>query len=340
MIEKNTNVTLEEIAQIVGVSRSTVSRALNDSPLISRNTKRRVKQVADSLGYVPNVLARGLKNEHTELIAVILSSVVNPFVTDIVQGIEDMLERNSYKPIYFDSNGTVEKEIKHIYSARQLKVDGMIIITTQSESSSLSRLLRGGYPVVFLDNIIETDFADYVTVDNYLGAKLAVEYLLSIGHTDIQFIGGPTGVYVNERRKEGYVDALKNVGLEPRLEWTCKGGFLMEHGYDVACKLIQAGDIASALFCVSDSIAIGVMRAFTEKGIRVPQDVSIVGYDDLPIARYLPISLTSVEQPKLEMGRVAAERLINRINGSLCEDYQKIVLEPQLIIRETTLVRH
>lgn len=328
------SVTLETIARELNLSRTTVSRALNNSNLVSEKTKKKVMETAQRLSYRPNSLARGLATRHSNLIGVVSSELGNAFYAKIVHGIESVLSTTEYDPIFFDSGGNPKREERHIDHLLSLRVDGIIITTTWPSVDVFSEVLKAGVPMVFVDNIIKNVPSHSVTIDNYLGARRITEYLIEINHKHICFFAGTDKVYVYNKRLEGYMDAMNEAGLSVHI---CQSGITMEDGYQTAKELLKSGRLPTAIVCLSDNTALGALHAIKEHGLSVPRDISLTGFNNLDFTKYIDPPLTTVVQPALQMGKTAAEIIVSclRNNGDMSKR-QNVVFTPEIIIRQST----
>lgn len=326
--------TLETIARELKLSRTTVSRALNDSDLVNKETKQRVLELAHKLHYRPNALARGLAKRRSSLIAVVSSALGNAFYTKIMHGIESVLSKTDYEPIFFDSRGNPKNEERHLDTIIRLRVDGVIITTTWPAVDAFSEVLRAKIPMVFVDNIIETVPSHSVTVDNYMGVKEVVEYLIENNHRRICYITGHEMVYVFRKRLEGYMAAMHEAQLSPLIY---NSGISMEEGYQTAQKILKSESRPTAIVCVSDNTALGTLHAIREQQMSVPEDISLVGFNNLDFSKYIDPPLTTVSQPAVVMGKTAAELMVACIEaGNDLSRRENIIFSPELVVREST----
>jgi len=327
-------VTLEAIVRELKLSRTTVSRALNDSGLVNEETKQRVLELARKLHYKPNALARGLATRRSGLIAVIASALGNAFYTKIMHSIERVLSETDYEPIFFDSRGNPKNEERHLDTIIRLRVDGVIITTTWPTVDVFSEVLRAKIPMVFVDNIIETVPSHSVTVDNYMGVKEVVEYLIENNHRRICYFAGNERVYVYRKRLEGYMAAMHEAQLSPLV---CKSGTSMEEGYQTAQKVLKSESRPTAIVCVSDNAALGALHAIREQQMAVPEDISLVGFNNLDFSKYIEPPLTTVSQPAEAMGKTAAELMVACIEGGNdLSRRENIIFSPKIVVREST----
>ncbi len=328
-------VTIKDIAKAAGVSPSTVSRALNDSPLIKQSTKERIKRLAAELGYERNELARSLVKGKSRALGLIVSDITNPFFAEIAKGVEDVAQGRGYGVILCNTGDDPGRERDYGLLLRRKRVDGQIITSVALEDPFLPELERGRMPFVLVSRISKTVDAPYVIVDDRLGARLAVEHLISLGHTRIACISGPKGTEPGHVRAEAFVEVLAEHGLRVPRSWVKHTEFTWEGGERAAMELLGRRRRPTAVFAANDLIALGVLVAAHKLGIEVPRDLSVVGFDDIAYASLPLIELTTVAQPTYRMGYLAAEWLIDVLEGKRRKRLKK-VLKPRLVVRRTT----
>ena len=333
-------ISIRDIALRVGVSHTTVSRALHNSPLISQEMRERVQQIALEMGYVPNEVAQSLKQSQTNSVGLVVTSIADPFVGRVVRGIEETAQAAHMSVILSVSDNLPEQEMAVVENFNRRRVDGIIIAASQLSHQDMQRLAKWPVPVVLINPQSEapTDGLSSVTIDDYNGAKLAVDHLLHLGHRRIGYLGVGNRPRSNRLRLEAYTAALRDAKVEPRLEWVCiSNPEHRHHADDVSDGQTLVGSLLSsgirALLCYNDSIAIGAMLACRKRGIRVPQDLSIVGFDNIETSQYITPALTTVHQPKLRLGQLAMEMLLERLAGRAVENQQ---VDTELIVREST----
>ncbi len=337
---KRRSSTITDIAKALNVSASTVSRALHDSPSISQETKDAVLELAKQLNYQPNMLAVSLLNNKTKTIGVIVPEITSYFFATVISGVQDMVEESGYKLIICQSNESFEEEKKLIETLSLGRVDGFLLSPSSKTTTfdHLEKLRTSGTPIVVFDRDCPNFQADKVLVDDYDGAFQAVEYLIKTGCKRIAHITGPQNLTTCQHRKEGYVDALKKNGitLNPELIIEVEG-FNSEDGEEAVKSLLDLGLHPDAIFAINDAVAIGGMAVIREKGIKIPEDISLVGFDDEPYSKYFKPSLTSVWQPVYDLGMLSSRILMNHILNDL-EDYKYRyeLLKPELIIRDSS----
>jgi len=330
--------TIKNIASKLNLSASTVSRALNNHPDIHIKTKTLVKQVADELGYNPNIMARNLKSRTSNQIGVIVPEIRHDFFANAISGIEEVAYQKGYTIIIAQSNELQEREILNLDSMYLHRVAGIIVSISQTTTSSVhfKRLLDKGIKMVFFDRICNDLNTPRVRIDDFESAYKVVEYLIKKGYKKIVHFAGPQTLGICKNRRGGYEEALKdlNAGFSPTI---FEGGMHESDGYKHVDDLISSGIDSCAIFAVNDPVAIGALKRLKELKIKVPEQIGIVGFSNNPITEMVSPTLTTVDQHSLEMGRRAAEVLINSIeNPSAVNSEVDIKLETSLIIREST----
>ena len=334
------SVTIKEIARKLGISKSTVSRALRDSPEISEVTKKRVIDLAKELNYSPNPIALSLLKNQTNTLGVIIPEIANPFFSTAISGVEDIAYSKGYHVMIYQSHDSFEREqidTRHIAARR---ADGLIVsVASQSaRHDHFLELMEQGIPIVFFDRAIDDIQTHKVVVDDYKGAFEATEHLISRGCRHIAHVAGPPSLSLSRNRLNGYRDALKVYGLPFREEWVVYSNYSQEEGMERAYQLMALRERPDAIFAASDRIALGVHWALRQLGYRMPEDIALIGFSDLAISSLLDPPLSSVAQPSFELGRQAAELLLDLIKGkSTPESFETRVLKTTLSIRKSSL---
>ena len=299
-------VSIKDIAKAADTTHSTVSRALRDSPLISDATRERVKRLAREMGYTPNAVAQSLQTNRTNAVGLVVTSIADPFLADVVKGVEEVAQPVGLSVFLNASHNDPNQEIQVIETFHRRRVDGILVASSRIGSNHLDRLARIDVPVVLINSEAgeDSDFLHSVTVDDQTGARQAVRHLIDRGHRRIGYLGVRNRPLSNERRRQGYLEAL---------------------------SLLGAG--VTAIFCFNDMVATGVLLACKHQDVRVPDACSVVGFDDIDLARYVTPSLTTVHQLKREMGSIAMQMLHDLIEGKAV---QNRVLPPRFVRREST----
>ncbi len=332
--------TLSDIAKQLNLSISTVSRALRDHPAISIQTKQKVLQLADKLNYQPNMLALSLLKRKTNTIGVIVPEITSYYFSSVISGIQDLLHNTEYRLFISQSEESFEREKNILETLSKVRVDGFLVSPTSEtqQTNHFNKIIKNGTPLVIFDRDCEGFDADKVLVDDYDGAFQAVEYLIKTGCRRIAHFAGPSNLSISSHRLHGYLDALKkhNISVDRKLIFEV-GGFIPEFGVKAAKMLLEMPDLPDAIFAINDGIAIGAMHTIKEAGIHIPNEISIVGFDDEPHSSYLIPSLTSVWQPVYDMGLLSARILLNRLSGNKSEEpFRYELLKPELILRDSS----
>ena len=326
-------VTIKDVAALAGVSFATVSRALDDRQEISRETKEKVRTACAQLGYVPNVAAKGLTGQATHTIGVVVPDISNPYFAGMATAIEQRAAEAGYRVLLSNSVRNEEQELLGIENFLSRQVDGVLISAISPESQARHREILGNMPCVYI-GINHGEDCSYVMADNEIGAYEAARYLVELGHRDILFFGGRTRSKTRSIRLRGFHRALEEAGLEGRDLAAPDGvGVMREWSYRKAKELLSGGDLPDAIFAFSDITALKIMEAAEECGIRIPEDVSLLGYDNISFASLPRIDLTTVSQQKHRLGQLAVERLLERIGGSQQQTVD--ILQAKLMIRST-----
>ncbi len=325
------SVTIKDIARAAGVSHSTVSRALADSPLIRAETRARIRRLADQMGYSPSAIGRGLRTRRTATVGVVVTTIADPFIAEVVQGIEDAALGHHYSAILSASQSEPERELKSVRTLREKRVDAIIVTSSRLGNLYMAHLRELGVPIVLINNQRGGDYTHSVLIDNQKGGELAGRYLLGLGHERIAYVAGPVWAHASGQRLAGLRQALRARGLQLDAEWVLEGDGRAEGGVKATGELLRRGLPVSAVFCYNDMTAIGVLAALHRAGRRVPGDLSVVGFDDVAIVAHLEPPLTTIAQPKYELGRCAMEMALALINGQ--RDVRDVVLMPTLVER-------
>lgn len=329
-------VTISVIAKKAGVSSATVSRVLNNSPLVKGETVIRVRQVMEQLEYHPNELARSLRSNATKTIGVVVSNILNPFFTAVVRGIEDVANEANYNIMLCNSDEKPEKEIQYINALIAKQIDGLIIAS--SEMIHNYDEIIGTKPVVFIDRIpseMNKSKYDMVLVENRKGAAEAVGHLIDQGYKRIGIITGQNQSTTGSERLRGYKDALKAAGLRIDHNLIRIGDFLGYNGYALASDLIQNTD-CDAIFSANNMILLGVLRALGELNVSVPEDIGLITFDDMEWMQYCSPHISAIAQPTYEIGSAAVKMLLDRIHGGKTPP-REVMLGVRLIERQSSM---
>jgi LacI family transcriptional regulator len=341
---KFNQVTIKDIARELGISPSTVSRALKDHPDISVQTKKEVNELAEKLNYQPNIVALSLRQKKTNTIGVIIPEFVHFFFSTVISGIEAVAYEAGYSVIITQSNESFEKEKRDIKALFNSRVDGMLLSISKETTNydHIEAILSKGVPIVFYDRMYVNPETSKVIVDDYIGAKEAVNHLIEQGCKRIAHLEATPGMSISEDRKRGYFDALKenNIAIKDSLIIQCPNASL-EEGEKETKKLLAMPEMPDAIFANNDMLAMGAMKAIKQKGLRIPQDIAIMGFSNWFFSQLMDPPLSSVDQPGFEMGQEAARLLIRQIEMKDKEQFdpkpETKILKTRLIIRESSL---
>jgi DNA-binding LacI/PurR family transcriptional regulator len=327
---------MKEIARLARVSLGTVSHVLNGSARVREPLRRRVEEAVEALGYQPSALARGLRRDKTNMIGMIIPDVTNPFFPAVVRGAEDTAFANGYRLVLCNTDNDHAKELVHLKELRTFLPSGLIVIP--SDFSDLTReaesYQRSGAAVVCVDRLPKRWQGDSVSASNEVGAYSATKYLIQLGHENIAMITGPLRLTNSEERLKGFRRAMVEARLCLRPEFAHETSFDLRGGRSKAQLLLRMLPRPTAIFAGNDMIAMGVIQAVRDMGLKCPEDISIVGFDDLDFAALINPSLTSVFQPGYQLGATAAQILLDRVNGDK-QPPRHVVLDTELRIRES-----
>lgn len=327
-------VTIKDISRVAGVSTATVSKVLNgDYSKVSDQTKQRVLKTAKELGYRPNRLARGLVQSKTNIIGLIVPDIANPYFADLARGVEDTARTQGYKMILSNSDESAEKEREYLEVLLEYNADGIIITGNNTSEDDLAEY-RKNTPMVAIDRYLGDDVCT-VSIDNFGGSYMATEHLIQHGHRRIAYIGGAViDTHVPKNRLNGYLKALRDYGIDIDLALIEGGSYQHETGYFCVHHLLNQGLSFTAIVCGNDLMAFGALRALRERGYSVPDDVSLVGYDDIYLTELIDPPLTTVKQPTYELGRAAMDFLSKLMHHeTITEKVHHFT--PQLVVRQS-----
>jgi LacI family transcriptional regulator, galactose operon repressor len=330
--------TLRDVARVAGVHPGTVSRALNPQTrgLVNERTARRVQEAAQELGYRPNPIARGLRTNRSNTIGVLVPDLLNPLFAAVVRGIEDGLREAGYTPLIANTDNDAERERMAYEAMSARQVDGFIAATARRDHWLLADQVESGPKLVLVNRRVDSDAIPAVTADDHEGAKLAVEHLVGLGHQRIAHVAGSQALYTGWSRHQGFVDAMVAAGLtvDPGLV-VFSGAFTAREGARCCSQLLERRRDFTAIVAGNDLLALGCYDALEERGLACPEDVSVVGYNDMPFVDRFRPPLTTVRVPHYELGATAAELMLEQLQEHQVAPRQ-LALSPELVTRGST----
>jgi len=336
-------ITIKDIADRAGVSVSTVSRVLNEKPDVNEETRTEVLQIIEDVNYRPNNVARSLVLDQTHSLGLIVPDINNPFFTEVARGLEDTAQQHGYSVIFSSTDNRADREKKRIELMRQKQVDGMILALSIRNLEVLNRLQEADFPAVQLDRNIPGSDYPAVMVGNQRSAVRAVEYLLSLGYEKIAHISGNLSTYPGLQRRDGFITALDENGVDVPPEYFREGNFSQRSGCRKMKELLQLSDPPEAVFAANDMMALGAYQACNEADLDIPGDIAIMGHDNIRVAELVDPPLTTMGQPKYSLGQLACQKLLELIEYrrenqtlDLSEFDGREVLETELIERQST----
>lgn len=330
--------TLRDIAKKLKLSASTVSRALNDHPDINDETKRKIKKLANKLEYTPNSIAQSLKNNRTRVIGVIVPEIEHDFFASAINGIDEVAYHAGYTIIVSQSNESCEREIINTNSLINQRVAGVVASISQDTKNGehFRNMIQKGVPLVFFDRACNDVSANKVIIDDMKSSFNAVKYLIEKGYKKIAHFAGPKELEICVQRFNGYKEALKEANIKFNSELVCYGGLHEIDGYNAMEFLLKKGNVPDAIFAANDPIAIGAFQRIREAGLKIPEDIGIVGFSNNKITSLVDPPLTTVDQPAFEMGRKAAKILIELIESMKKPGKARaVILDTKLIVRKS-----
>ncbi|WP_227370560.1 LacI family DNA-binding transcriptional regulator [Halomonas sp. M20] len=326
---------LKDVARRAGVSITTVSHVVNDTRRVAPATLERVQRAIGELGYRPDSVARTLKSNRSHTIGMIVTSAHNPFFSAIIRGVEDHCFANGYSLVLCNADDVEEKQLTYLDTLLDRRIDGLVVMTSRNAPAFLEALTQQNLPTILMD--AEPSASPNIGVvndDSRLGAKLAIDHLLSQGLKDIALLTGPEDHPRSRERLAGALDTLQAAGIEPPAQRIITTNLLADGGFDAMPALLEEKPYPQAVFAFNDLVAIGAIRAAYEWGLRVPEELSVIGYDDIELARYLNPALTTIHQPIYELGATAIAQLIERLEHDRPLE-PTLSLAPRLVIRES-----
>ncbi len=327
-------VSIKDIARLAGVSHSTVSRALRHSPLIPPETADRIRRIAEAEGYSVSAIGRGLVTSKTDAIGVVVTSIADPFNGQVVAGVEEVANRHGYTVILANSQADPARELEVVRGFHSRRVDGILVASSRVGALHTPLLSEFGVPIVLLNNQHPSQFVHSVCFDNVDGAAKATRHLIDLGHRRIGYLGDKFGLQSDAERLAGYGQVLKQAGIAFNEDLVVHGDGKPEGGEIAARELLDCARPPSAIVCYNDMSALGVLREASVRGLCIPNELSITGFDDIFFTQYLRPPLTTVHQPMKELGHRAMELLLARLRGESAD--KSILIQGQLLVRGST----
>lgn len=324
---------MKDVARLAGVSTSTVSHVINKNRFVSDGVREKIEQAILELNYAPSALARSLKLNQTNTIGMLLTASSNPFYAEVVRGVEDSCYERGYSLILCNTAGDEARMNRSLETLLQKRVDGLLIMCTESHLPSAEILNRyPSIPTVMMDWAPFEGHGDIIQDNALLGGELATQHLIDSGYSRIACISGPLDKTPARMRLEGYYQAMQKSGLHVPPEYVVSGDFEFSGGYNAMFELLALETPPHAVFTSNDAMAVGVYHALHQAGLQIPQDMAVMGYDDIELARYMSPPLSTIHQPKDELGELAIDTLIHRLSNPDVSQ-QTLVLTPELVPR-------
>lgn len=342
---KSTTLTVYDIAKAAGVSPGTVSRSLNNRGYIKYETREKIKKVVDELEYIPNRAARTLKTKKTGLILLAIPDTANPFYVDMIEAVQDVVKHNNYSMVLYYTEGKKSDEIKVLKMMHEDFADGMILINFYFTEEHKKEIEKINCPLILSGICVsdigghEEDKFDYIGVDTEKGMYLATKHMIMQGHTDIGYIGGRKDFVVFNERYKGYTNALIDGNLEIKeqlVAWS--EDYNESSGYEAGLYFLNIKQRPTAVCAANDMLAMGALRAFEEKMVKVPEEISLFGMDNIDMASRIKPRLSSVAIAQSQIGREAAELIFRRLASKETGPSKKVIFEPRLVIRESSVI--
>ncbi|MED3984932.1 LacI family DNA-binding transcriptional regulator [Peribacillus simplex] len=328
---------MSDVAKLANVSPATVSRVLRQPDLVSEDTKQKVLQVIEEMNYKPHMIASQFRTKETKIILVVVPDITRPFFSEVLRGIEHTAVENGYQVILGDTENDIEREKEYIDLLYKKQADGALLLTARMNRESLEKL-SNQFPIVLACEYVDGLDIPTVSIDNVSSARKVTEHLIKLGHTRIAHITGPMNIILSRDRLGGFQQAMKNHHLKvnPEFipEFIQEGDYGIDSGYDQMVKLLSLENKPEAVFVFNDEMALGAVKAIQDHGLSVPEDIAVVGFDNLKIASIFNPHITTIDQPKYEIGKKATNLLLTLMKGGTIEK-KKFVLKDELIIRES-----
>lgn len=330
-------VTIGDIARQAGVSKSTVSHVINQTRFVSEETTQRVLKAIDELDYRPSKVARGLASERTGTVGLLISDVGNPFYHKVIRGVEDVALQNDYSVFLFNASYDLDRSLKYIRSMIDRQVDGVMFMSSRLTTDLLGELTRHGIPAVILDwEEAQIDGVATIAFDFESGIYEAVEHLVGLGHRWFAHVSGPPDLWTARVRQRLFLDALDEQGIDPESVLVVKGNLRIDGGREALPEIVEAPNRPTAVFTANDLTALGLVWEARKRGVRIPEDLSVVGLDDIELAGQISPPLTTIKLPRYQMGAVAMRALLALIREKAGSEVARHIMSTRLVVREST----
>ena len=324
--------TMADVARTAGVSQMTVSRVVNGKGDVSEATRQHVLDVIERLGYRPSGIARGLATQRTGTLGLVVPDVANPFFSDVARGVEHVAHAEGYNVFLCNTEEDAERELDVLRSLEEKRVDGLVLCSSRLSEDELLEVVAHHHSVVLVNRRMIGERVRSVLLDDQYGGLLATRHLLQTGHQSVGYLAGPEASHSGRLRARGYRAALAGAGLPYYADWVRPCAPVVEGGYEATGDLLETHPDLTALFCYNDLVAVGALHACAEMGLRVPQDVAVVGHDGIPLSAWVTPPLTTCLVPRYELGGQAVQLLLEQIEGS-SGGRQEVVLQSELVVR-------
>lgn len=324
---------MSDVAKKASVSPATVSRVLRQPDLVNKKTREKVLRVIDELNYKPHMIASQFRTQETKTILVIVPDITRPFFSEVLRGIEHTAVKNGYQVILGDTENNIEREKEYVELMYKKQADGVLLLTARMDSKSLKQL-ADAFPMVLACEYVDELDIPTVSIDNISGARKLTDHLINAGHKKIAYISGPMNVILSRDRLRGFQQAMAQYDLPVDPSYIQEGDYEIESGYNQMVKLLALEDPPTAVFVFNDEMALGTIKAVQDHGLKVPEDIAVVGFDNLKMATIFSPQMTTIDQPKYEIGQRATDMLLTLMKGGSLKK-KKIVMKDELIIRES-----
>ena len=330
--------TIYDVARKAGVSTGTVSRYLTGKGYVGEAARERIQYAIQELDFSPSGIARGLSKKHTRMIGFVVSDLLNPFVPEVVRGAQDLADESEYCMLIYNTDGNGQREVRALQLLYERRVDGLIIMPPETPEGNafILELHRRGIPLVLIGRSLDSVAVDRVTTDTYTGALAVVQHLAALGHQRIAFIAGESALRTTRGRYQGYLDGLARAGLSFDASLLVEAPLTHDGGAHATAQLLQLTHPPTGIFTINDMVALGAMQEIYRQGLSIPNDISLVGFDDIALAALVQPPLTTVAQPKHLLGQTAVEQLLAQIEHAEDHHPQEIRLPCSIVVRNST----